>query len=419
MTEKNVNIPLLLREKFGEDFGPENVLGYRYSSGYWEEDESSWDYPIRDFHEKPEVHIFVVNDKKEQLVTIRKNDIQSDADTTFDDLHYWLAGIFGKENTVKTDGVFGIIKENGKYQIEFGQVATTTLDYFHAGMMIDKITKLLPDGFVFIGDENGCKWNWLHHQGDLKVNVFCEISMGFAENHRAYYHFDIWHDADNPLEISSAKEKELNTACLSIAKMLLDEYPGDMYNHILVIARHVDLSTMEELGSVEFDVPLNRDETEKLRCLLFASEFFYPENLRWEDGELFHKIENKAETLLAEALGLPRPLGYIGMHWVEGERKRLLWGERCLTEVDINKKRSYIDGLGNQEPSREELLAGISHRFIWKEIWKRETGHMWEKYTLLKRTPSEDELEYADCSHYAVRLLDLPTDIIIKLLTNK
>ena len=173
---------------------------------------------------------------------------------------------------------------------------------------------------------------------------------------------------------------------------------------------------MEELGRVEFDVPLNRDETEKLRCLLYPSEFFYPENLGWEDIELFHKIKNKAETMLVEALGLPKPLGYIGFHWADGERERLIRGERCLTEEDISKKRFYIDSLGDHEPSREELLAGISHRFIWKEIWKRETGHMWENYSLLRRTPSEDELEYADCSVYAVRLSDLSTEMIVKLL---
>ena len=47
MTERNINVPLLLREKFGENFEPEKVVGYQYSIGYITED---WDYPIENYY---------------------------------------------------------------------------------------------------------------------------------------------------------------------------------------------------------------------------------------------------------------------------------------------------------------------------------------------------------------------------------
>ena len=43
----NKDIPLLLREKVGEDFKPENIVGYQYSIGYIIED---WDLPIENYY---------------------------------------------------------------------------------------------------------------------------------------------------------------------------------------------------------------------------------------------------------------------------------------------------------------------------------------------------------------------------------
>ena len=77
---------------------------------------------------------------------------------------------------------------------------------------------------------------------------------------------------------------------------------------------------------------------------------------------------------------------------------------------------SYIDGLDGKEPSRDELLRVARGSFVWKEVWTRETGHMWEKYTLLKRSPSDEELDYADCSQYAVWLSDLSAETIVELI---
>ena len=415
MSESPITIPTLLREKLGKDFDAEDIWGYKYTSGYWEEDETSWDCPIGDFIEEPEIHVFVINDKKEQLVTIRKKDILSETDTAFENLHQWLTDNYG--NDVKTGGVFGVVKENGKYKVEFGQGRVfDTSRFFHSGMMIEKITKLLPEGFDFIGDEKEGKWQWEHHGDDGNAFVICEIMVGFSKNHRAYYHFDIWHETDNSLNNSSNLEKELDAACRSIARMLSDEYPDYMHGYILVMARYVDFSTMEEIGRVEFDVPLNYDETRNLRRLLFSSVSFYPDNLRWLDRELFHKIEKKAEIKVAEAFQFD-PIQFpihIVLHWAEGERQRLIGRYSSLTEEDIQKMITYIDGLDGKEFSRYELLK-VRGSFVWKEVWTRETGHMWEKYTLLKRTPSDEELDYADCSQYAVWLDDLSTETIVKL----
>ena len=79
-----------------------------------------------------------------------------------------------------------------------------------------------------------------------------------------------------------------------------------------------------------------------------------------------------------------------------------------------------MDSLGETKPSREELLAGIEDRFIWKEVWTRETGHQWENYTLLKRTPNKEEYDYADTwNSYPVRLNTFSTESIIKMLKTK
>lgn len=39
MSELQITIPTLLREKLGTEFNTENILGYKYSSGYWVEAE--------------------------------------------------------------------------------------------------------------------------------------------------------------------------------------------------------------------------------------------------------------------------------------------------------------------------------------------------------------------------------------------
>ena len=73
--------------------------------------------------------------------------------------------------------------------------------------------------------------------------------------------------------------------------------------------------------------------------------------------------------------------------------------------------------MGSIPPIREEVLAGINNCYIWKEVWTRETGHMWENYTLLKRTPDKEEYDYADTwDFYLIQLKNLSTEAIVKML---
>lgn len=414
MCKQKNGIPVLLWEILGENFAPENILGYRYASGYSVEDESSRDFPIRDFTKDPKVHIFVVNDKKEQLVTIKKKDILQNKDSEFEKLLRWLSDKFKKGNKVKTEGIFGIIKENGKYKIEFGQVVANDVK-FHRGKLIENITSILPQSFNFVGSESGCKWHWVQEKADGQINIYCDVMMSVIDNHYWTHHLEIWYDASGSLCISPSQEEELNLICRNIARLIADKYQEDMFQYVLVIAQYVNLNSMKEIGRVEFDVPLNKDETEKLRCLLFTSEYFYPDNLRWQERELYHKIEKKGEKLLEDTFG-PQPLAHVGLHWAEGERDRLIWGYTTLTEDDILRMISYLKEVGDATPSRKELLRRARGSFVWKEVWTRETGHMWENYTLKKRVPSKEELDYADCSQYAVWLKDLSTETIVKLL---
>ena len=220
-------IPVLLREKLGEDFEPKSVLGYRYATGYWEEDDSSWDCPIRDFIAEPKVHIFIVNDKKEQLVTIKKKDIPQEKDSAFEDLLRWLSDKYEKSSKVKIEGIFGVIKEYGKYQIEFGQVDSSTVK-FHRGKMIENITSILSPGFKFIGDESGWLWHWVQDKAEGQINIYCEVMMFVINNQYWTHHLEITHDASGSLCINASQEEELNLICRDIARWIADKYQDYM-----------------------------------------------------------------------------------------------------------------------------------------------------------------------------------------------
>lgn len=70
--------------------------------------------------------------------------------------------------------------------------------------------------------------------------------------------------------------------------------------------------------------------------------------------------------------------------------------KQFLTEDDIKGKLAYLDSLNGQEPDRDALLKGIEDKYIWLEVWSRETGHMWRVYSPNGRTPTEKELDFAD-----------------------
>lgn len=81
-------------------------------------------------------------------------------------------------------------------------------------------------------------------------------------------------------------------------------------------------------------------------------------------------------------------------------------------EVDYKKCRNYWKYLKGKMAK-----DGIEDCYIWKEVWTRETGHSWEEYTLLKRTPSKEEYDFADTWQFSpIKLNELSTAAITKML---
>ena len=192
MDNTQTTIPALLKEKLVGGFELKDILGYKYSSGYWEDD-GSWDCPIRDFIEEPVILVYVVNYKNDLLISIEKKDLLQDSYADFENLHQCLKDKYGKGDTGKTDGVFGIVKEFGKYEFEFGRFFYFDDYCFSKGLMIKGISKLLPTEFGFVGDEQGPKWHWVRNNGKtVETNIFCEISLGYDDNYQKYNHIDIW-----------------------------------------------------------------------------------------------------------------------------------------------------------------------------------------------------------------------------------
>ena len=181
--------------------------------------------------------------------------------------------------------------------------------------------------------------------------------------------------------------------------------------HIRLTAKYVvtENRTLRVIGPVEFDVEITTEEAEKIRTKMLGSEYYSP----WEYG----RWADMGEALLIKTYGPQNPLARVHLGWAEGERERMISRCKFLTQDDIDKKLLLLDSLGDSELSREELLAGIEDRYIWKEVWTRETGHMWENYTLLKRTPSKEEYDFADTWNlYPIRLSKFSTETIIKKL---
>lgn len=185
--------------------------------------------------------------------------------------------------------------------------------------------------------------------------------------------------------------------------------------YIHIIAQSVSFSTMKEIGCVEFDEALSEKESELLTGLFYGSECCYLEGLRWKDRNLYSRIDKKAEALLAETFG-PQP-SIVHIRCSEKDLWRFAARCRCMTQKDIDEKLLFLDSLGDIVPIREEVLAGINNCYIWKEVWTRGTGHLWENYTLLKRTPDKEEYDYADTWDFSlVRIDELSTEAIIRML---
>ena len=113
---------------------------------------------------------------------------------------------------------------------------------------------------------------------------------------------------------------------------------------------------------------------------------------------------------------LQEHLFYIEYKWAPGEKERLTADIRYLNLEDVILMKSRVGEKG-ERISREELLCGLENCCIRQKVWTRETGHMWEEYSLLERKPSKDEYDYADTwNSYPLRLSKFPTETIIKML---
>lgn len=99
MSKLNNDIPILLREKLGENFDPKWVISYDYSTGYWVEDDDSWDCPIRDYIDDPIIDISIRTGNESAYCSVRiiKSKTISIAEGAFDELHQWLKDKFGNQ----------------------------------------------------------------------------------------------------------------------------------------------------------------------------------------------------------------------------------------------------------------------------------------------------------------------------------
>ena len=130
------------------------------------------------------------------------------------------------------------------------------------------------------------------------------------------------------------------------------------------------------------------------------------------------RIKGEIKGVLDNSLGMDCDPSWIEYEWAPGEKERLTAELRYLNLQDVMLMKSRVAEKG-ENISREDLLSGLENCCVCNEVWTRETGHLWEEVTLLKRNPSEDEYDYADTWHtYPLRLTNLSTASIVKMLAN-
>lgn len=166
-------------------------------------------------------------------------------------------------------------------------------------------------------------------------------------------------------------------------------------------------------GQQEYTVMLCNEEMETVRLGMLGSESY-----NFKDINPSHRnpIEKDVKSVLDRELDMDCDPFLIKIVWAKGERERLLHDIRYLTEDDVRLMKSRVEENG-EGITRAGLLEGLENCCVRKEVWTRETGHMWEKYTLLERIPSQDERDFADTwDVYPVRLTNFATETIIKML---
>lgn len=346
MTERN-NIPLLLRQKLGENFEPEKILGYQYSIGYTTED---WDFPIENYYcEKEE---------------------------------YWAEG--AKEK-IGAGNIFEELENLSRWDKELiGRFAPMKRGYYKYFYTADN------------GQWPSLCWACIEvyiAKGNSYETIRIEEKDREAVVYGAFEGLRLW--LENRFKKSESPSSA--SACKHI-RLSVSSYYYDMKERKLV-----------ETESVEFEEPITEEEEERIRIGMLGSDYYSPSPYSsWAD---------KGKALLEETFGPQDPLARILLNWGKGERKRLTQGCRFVTRRDIEAKLSFFASLGDISPIREEVLAGIEDCFMWKETWTRETGHLWNNYSLLRRTPSQDEYDFADTWNFTpLRLRNFSTEGIIQMI---
>jgi hypothetical protein len=153
---------------------------------------------------------------------------------------------------------------------------------------------------------------------------------------------------------------------------------------------------------------LTEKELETVRMMMIGAE-------RASNSMHFsERIKAEIKCVLDNSLGMDCAPIWIEYEWASGEKERLTAELRYLNWQDIALMKARVEEKG-EHISREELLSGLENCFIRHEVWTRETGHMWETYSLLERNP--DDYDYADTwDTYPIKLSTLSTENIIKEL---
>jgi len=163
-------------------------------------------------------------------------------------------------------------------------------------------------------------------------------------------------------------------------------------------------------GEQIYTVMLTERELEMVRMEMFGA--------RTTSGArtFYERIKNEVKSVLDSSLGMDCEPIWVEYKWAPGEKERLTADIRYLNLEDVILMKSRVGEKG-ESISREELLCGLENCCIRQKVWTRETGHMWEEYSLLERKPSKDEYDYADTwNSYPLRLSKFPTETIIKML---
>lgn len=210
-------LPLLLEKKIGENLSADSVLGYRYSSGYWKEDDDYVDYPDRNFIDDPQIQVYVVEDGKDDLICFRKTE-EIPHTGAFEELHQWLAKkIISKDG--HQEGLFGVMKRDGKYLVEVGR-SVDCLPKISIEMTRTVVEPILPVGFIFAGLKNGT-YKWERQGENGSKNIYCTLSAMVAkEDHYFTHEFEVWYDKENFLNKERCPVSELDLVCREIARVL-------------------------------------------------------------------------------------------------------------------------------------------------------------------------------------------------------